>query len=209
MDAPTQPRSQPDSQPDGELMARMARGDREAFAVLVDRYKDDVVHYLTRLLGRREPAEEIAQDTFLRLFEAAARYREEGKFQAFLYRVATNLARSHERRERLHRGVVGTFALLTGSDSWPGRSVEPSHEARFLALEAGRALERAIADLPMAFRVPLILFAVEGWSQRAIAEFLGCGEPTVKTRIHRARERLKTRLAPHRAPRVARAGGVL
>jgi RNA polymerase sigma-70 factor (ECF subfamily) len=203
------------TQPDGELMSRMARGDREAFAVLVDRYKDDLVNYLTRLLGRRESAEEIAQDTFLRLFEVAGRYREEGKFQAFIYRVATNLGRSHERRERLHRGVVGAFAALTGGaggaggDSWPTRSVEPSHEARFLALETGRALERAIADLPMAFRVPLVLFAVEGWSQRAIADFLGCGEPTVKTRIHRARERLKARLAPHRAPRIARAEGVL
>lgn len=198
---------------DGELMARMACGDREALAVLVDRYKDDLVNYLTRLVGRRETGEELAQDTFLRLFEAAPRYREEGKFQAFLYRIATNFARSHERRERLHRGVMGAFswgsAGSTGAASWPFRSFEPSHEHRFLEAEAGRALERELAELPLKFRVPLVLFAVEGWSQRTIAEFLGCAEPTVKTRIHRARERLKARLAPYREPAIARTAGAL
>jgi RNA polymerase sigma-70 factor (ECF subfamily) len=195
---------------DSELMARMARGDREALAVLVDRYKDDLVNYLARLVGRREPAEELAQDTFLRLFEAAPRYREEGKFQAFLYRIATNFARSHERRERLHRGVLGAFSWgSAAAASWPFRSFEPSHEHRFLEAEAGRALERELAGLPLKFRVPLVLFAVEGWSQRSIAEFLGCAEATVKTRIHRARERLKARLAPYREPRLARTAGAL
>ena len=117
---------------DAELMVSMARGDREALAVVVDRTKDDLVNYLTRLVGRREPAEELAQDTFLRLFEAAPRYREEGKFQAFLYRIATNFARSYERRERLHRGVIGAFSALSlGSSNqagWLSRSFEPSHE---------------------------------------------------------------------------------
>ena len=198
---------------DAELMVSMARGDREALAVVVDRTKDDLVNYLTRLVGRREPAEELAQDTFLRLFEAAPRYREEDKFQAFLYRIATNFARSYERRERLHRGVIGAFSALSlGSSNqagWLSRSFEPSHEGSFLEAEAGRALEREMARLPLRFRVPLLLFAVEGWSQRAIADFLGCGESTVKTRIHRARERLKARLAPYREPRITRTAGAL
>lgn len=184
---------------DGDLMARMARGDREALAILADRYKDDLVNYLSRLVGR-DSGEELAQDTLLRVFEAAVRYREEGKFQAFLYRIATNLARSHERRARRDRAVVAAFwAHGEGSPPWPFRSVEPSHEHLLFEAETGRALERELRLLPMKFRVPLLLFAVQGWSQRSISELLGCGEGTVRTRIHRGRERLRLRLAPYRS----------
>jgi RNA polymerase sigma-70 factor (ECF subfamily) len=188
-----------DQLPDGELMARMASGDREALAVIVDRYKNDLVNYLARLCGR-ETGEELAQDTFLRLFAAAPRYRDEGRFQAFLYRIATNLARSLERRQRRHRLFTSAFGGGGGDTSlpWPFRSVEPSHENRLLQLETGRALERELRALPLTFRVPLVLFAIEGWPQRAIADFLGCAEATVKTRIHRGRERLRERLLPYR-----------
>src|SRR5262245_22702404 len=82
---------------DAELMAQVQRGDRDAFACLVTRYEGTIVNYLAKMSGSRARAEDLAQETFIRLYEHAARYREEGKLAAWLYRTATNLLRSEER----------------------------------------------------------------------------------------------------------------
>jgi len=185
---------------DSALMGLVGQGDREAFAVLVDRHKHSLTNYLARLTGTRERGEELAQETFLKLFSAAPRYREEGKFLGFLYRIATNLARSDERREKRQRsfalaflsGGAGTLAHPLG---WGSPQV--SVEKRLLQAEKGRALTQALRGLPLRFRVPLVLFAVEGWSQGSIAEFLGCEEGTVKSRVFRGRERLRRALEPY------------
>ncbi len=98
---------QPLEQPsDAELMARVREGDRDAFADLVDRHKDAVVSYLTRLAGSRDRAEDLAQETFLRLFRSTGGYTEQGYLRAFLYRIATNLLRSEERRDRRFRFLM-------------------------------------------------------------------------------------------------------
>lgn len=175
---------------DGELMARLRSGDREALAALVDRHKDALVNYLARLTGHRDRGEEIAQEAFLRLYQAAPRYREEGRLLPFLYRIATNLVRSEERRERRHRW----FTLVHPH----GPAGEPhSHAAapaRLLQQEAQREVQRALAELPLLFRAPVVLHAVEGWTYQAIAALLGCREGTVKSRIHRGHRRLRERL---------------
>src|ERR1700724_4363293 len=85
---------------DADLMARVRAGDREAFTDLVERHKDAVVNSLTRLPGSRDRAEDLGQETFLRLFRSAAGYVEQGYLRAFLFRIATNLAHSEERRGR-------------------------------------------------------------------------------------------------------------
>jgi RNA polymerase sigma-70 factor (ECF subfamily) len=185
---------------DSELMGRIGQGDREAFAVLVDRHKHSLTNYLARLTGTLERGEELAQETFLKLFGAAAKYREEGKFLGFLYRIATNLARSDERRERRQRNFALAFfsggaAALAHPLGWGAPPV--NGEKRLLAAEKGQALARALRGLPLQFRVPLVLFAVEGWSHGSIAEFLGCQEGTVKSRIFRGRQRLRRALEPY------------
>src|SRR5687768_13930292 len=85
---------------DSELMASVARGDREAFATLVERHKRAVTAYMGRLTGNRDRAEELAQETFVRLFQAAAGYRDQGRLVPYLFRIGTNLLRSEERRQR-------------------------------------------------------------------------------------------------------------
>src|SRR4028119_479163 len=91
---------QTSSPSDAELMARVRTGDREALAGLVDRHKDAVVNYLARLSGNRDRAEDMAQETFLRLFRAAGSYSEQGYLRAYLFRIGTNLVRSVVRVER-------------------------------------------------------------------------------------------------------------
>jgi RNA polymerase sigma-70 factor (ECF subfamily) len=174
---------------DAELMARVREGDREALGRLVDRHKDAMVNYLARLAGSRDRAEELAQEAFLRLYRFAPRYREEGRLVPLLYRIATNLLRGEERRERRRR------VLLLGMSR--NGHVPPAAQERLLRRELRERVGEAIGRLPLRFRVPLVLHGVEGWSYQAIADLLGCSEGTVKSRIHRGRERLRAALQPY------------
>ncbi len=88
---------------DTELLTRSRASDPQAFALLVDRYKDQMVNYLARLTGCRDRAEDIAQETFVRFYKQLHRYRDEGTLSAYLFRIATNLVRSEERKTRRWR----------------------------------------------------------------------------------------------------------
>jgi RNA polymerase sigma-70 factor, ECF subfamily len=172
---------------DADLMVRVRAGDREAFAELVDRHKDAVVNYLTRLSGSRDRAEDLGQETFLRLFRSAGGYVEQGYLRAYLFRIATNLVRSEERRERRQRLLL---PLLGGE---PDRS-EPAAHTGLLRQEMQRELAAAVARLPLRYRVPLVLHEIEGWSYADVAAELDCREGTIKSRIHRGRQSLKRQL---------------
>ncbi len=174
---------------DAELMAQVRSGDRDAFARLVDRHKDAVVGYLARLTGQRDRAEDLAQEAFLRLFRAADGYREQGYLRAWLFRIATNLVRSEERRERRLRLLL---PFLGGR-----QHAEPAAPSGLLRQELRRELASAVAALPLRYRVPLVLHEIEGWAYADIARELGCREGTVKSRIHRGRQHLKQKLEPY------------
>lgn len=181
--------SETSEESDAELMAEVRAGDRTAFARLVDRHGDAVVNYLTRLTGQRDRAEDLAQESFLRLFRSAAGYREQGLLRAYLYRIATNLVRSEERRERRLRLLL---PFLGGR-----RHDEPSAPSGLLLQELHRQVAAAVAALPLGYRAPLVLHEIEGWSYADIARELGCREGTVKSRIHRGRRRLRQTLEPY------------
>ncbi|MCZ6649510.1 MAG: sigma-70 family RNA polymerase sigma factor [Acidobacteria bacterium] len=179
---------------DAELMARTSEGDRPAFGVLVNRYKDPIVNYLTKITGNRSNAEEAAQETFVKLFHAAPRYREQGQFSAYLYRIATNLVRQEERRRRrwhLVSGVLARSARAVTEDR------ESAHQA-LLRQELGRELVAALARLPIRYRVPLVLRDVQGWSYEDIARLTASRLGTVKSRISRGRSLLRHSLEPYR-----------
>jgi len=174
---------------DAELMAQVRDGDRDAFADLVDRHKDAVVSYLTRLTGHRDRAEDLGQETFLRLFRSAREYTEQGYLRAYLYRIATNLVRSEERRERRQRLLM---PFLSREEH-----AEPAAPSGMLRRELTREVTAAVAKLPLRYRVPLVLHEIEGWSYVDIAQEIGCREGTVKSRVHRGRQQLKAKLEPY------------
>jgi RNA polymerase sigma-70 factor (ECF subfamily) len=170
-------------------MERTRGGDRDGFADLVDRHKDAVVNYLARLTGDRDRAEDLAQETFLRLWRSAASYVEQGYLRAFLFRIATNLVRSEERRDKRFRLLL-PFLGRRNHD-------EPSASSGLLLQELHREVAGALAALPLRYRVPLVLHEIEGWSYGDIARELDCREGTVKSRIHRGRQRLRQKLEPY------------
>jgi RNA polymerase sigma-70 factor, ECF subfamily len=182
---------------DADLMTRFAAGDREAFGALVERHKDGLVAYLSRLTGSRDRAEDLAQEAFLRLFRRAHGYRERGQFTAFLYRIATNLLRDEERRTRRWNLLAGALALSSDLFSRSARAVEPPAPERLLADEARRRVTAELAALPLEWRAPLVLAEIEGWPLAEVARALGCREGTVKSRLFRGRRRLQQALEPY------------
>ncbi|MCP4204782.1 MAG: sigma-70 family RNA polymerase sigma factor [bacterium] len=174
---------------DAELIARVKSGQADAFAEIVDRYKDCLVGYLCRLVGSQERAEDLAQEAFLRLYQRSDNYEERGQLKAYLFRIATNQVRSEERRAFRWDRIR---SLLAPSNGGP-----PAQERTLLDDEARNELLKAIAALPLRYRTALVLHEIEGWRYRVISETLGCSEGTVKSRIHRGRTLLKRSLAAY------------
>ena len=179
---------------DAELMAQIAEGDRRAFGLLVDRYKHPIVGYLTRITGDPDQAGDLAQETFVHLFQAAQRYQERGQLSAWLYRVASNLAISQARRanrRRFLRRWLLPFSATPGIQP----AAEPGPDTALQRSQLQRRVADAISNLPPRYRVPLVLHELEELGYAEVAAATGLAEGTVKSRVHRGRHLLKKKLA--------------
>lgn len=174
---------------DDALMERVRAGDEEAFAGIVDRYKDSLVNYLTHLVRSRERAEEVAQDAFVRLYRCASQYKEQERLGPYLFRIATNLVVTEARRQK-------RWTLLLPRLTASTRQSAPPADASVLADEVQRQVHTALGKLPVKYRAPLVLFELEEWSYDEIAKALELRSGTVKSRISRARDLMRKQLAP-------------
>lgn len=172
---------------DSELMQRVCDGDEDAFAAIVDRYKNQLVNYLTHLVRSRERAEDVAQESFVRLYQNAERYRDHVRIAPYLFRIATNFTISEMRREKRWR------LLLPRLDAGMTKLAQPP-DAGLLSDEVQRRVSAALQALPLKFRAPLALYEIDEWSYDDIARALGCRLGTVKSRIARARELMRRQL---------------
>ncbi len=172
---------------DSELMRRVCNGDDEAFASIVNRYKDPLVNYLTHLVRSRERAEDVAQEAFVRLYRNAARYRDRERIAPYLFRIAMNHMISEMRREKRWR------LLLPRLDAGTAK-LAASPDAGLMTDEVQRKVSAALESLPLKFRAPLALYELEEWSYEDIARALECRLGTVKSRIARARELMRRQL---------------
>ena len=176
-------------QTDDALMQRVREGDDDAFAEVVDRYKDSLVNYLTHLVRSRDRAEEVAQDAFVRLYRNAAQYKQQERLGPYLFRIATNLVVTEARREK-------RWSLLLPRLNASTRTSEPAPDTNLLTTEIQKQVSAAIDRLPLNYRAPLVLFEIEEWSYDEIARALDIRCGTVKSRISRARDLLRRQLAP-------------
>ncbi|MEM7583297.1 MAG: sigma-70 family RNA polymerase sigma factor [Acidobacteriota bacterium] len=180
---------------DANPLIRSKALDSRAFEHLIDQHEDQLVNYLTRLTGCRDRAEDLAQETFIRFYRKFHQYREEGTLVAYLFRIATNLVRSEERRKHRWRRLQPVFSTTRLGSSEPQPSDSPQSAA--LASEEYRQVTRALASLDLIYRAPLVLREIEGLSYQEIARALDCSEGTIKSRIHRGRQLLKQKLTPY------------
>lgn len=169
---------------DAELMNRMAGGDREAFAQVIRSHQRAVLSVAYRYLGRREDAEEAAQEVFLRLWRAAPRYRPEKPLPAYLRRLTVNYCLDVIRKPRL--------VALPEEDARASEDGGAYDAAR--AAELSGALSHAMALLPPAQRMAVVLFHLEGLSTKETAETMATSPKAVESLLTRARSSLRKAL---------------
>jgi len=191
---------------DDELMKRFQQGEVEAFDLIVRRNRTPLVNFIARFLGDRDSAEDLAQETLVRMFKAAKRYRAgTAKFTTWMYHIASNLCRN-ELRNRGRRGRFFVDNVSIGENS--SKSLETDEdlistapadvflqpENQLERKEREHAVQRAISGLPERYRLPLILRDLQDRSYEEISEILDLPLGTTKSRINRARLMLKDKL---------------
>jgi len=184
--------------PDVRLMLAFRDGDESALSELYRRWAGPLLRYLERIVRERATAEELLQETFIRVHGARERYSPDARFSTWLFHIGRNLALNE--LDRAHRRNVHLSADTTdasGSDR-PALTIVSSEPAVDRVVEARRLqsrVERELAGLPERQRSALWLAAVEGYSYEEIARVLETTTQSVKALVHRARVRLADRMA--------------
>lgn len=183
-----------DEPDDHELMRLAGQGDERAFERLVERHQGLVFGTVARMLGGPEGAEDIAQQVFVKVWQSAPRHRPEAKFTTWLLTIVRNMVFNETRRRR--RGFFQPFENEDGSLPDVHDASMPDAAAQLDERELREAVDTAIAALPEAQRMAIILRRFEGMPYEDIAEVLKTSVPAVKSLLFRAREDLREKLKP-------------
>lgn len=188
------PPPDPMQQPDEELMRLAQRGDAEAVSALYSRYRIKLLNTLYRLTGDRATAEDLTQETFLRVVRYLPKYRPTGSVGGWIFRIAKNLALNSFRDRKAQREVPleepetdsdeGAMKEIKIPHSGPG----PDREAA--SRETERQIQQALLQLPPVFREALILCDIQGHAYKEAAEMLECSINTIASRLARARSKM-------------------
>lgn len=186
---------------DEELMFLYRDGVEEAFTELVRRYKNKIVSTAYRVVGDYAKAEDVSQETFLRVHRNADRYRSIAKFSTWIYTIALNVARNELRNTKRKRLVsLDAFGRDSDSDSEPGtydipdESSMPDQDVE--TRELRRIFNDAIKKLPERYRTVFVLRDVQGLTYEEMAEILKVPKGTVKSRMNRARLKFRELIEP-------------
>lgn len=181
---------------DQELVRRILTGEESLFAPLVRRYQARVVAHVARMVGSREDALDLAQEIFLKVFQALERYNPEYKFSTWLFRIAGNAAIDHlrKRRPRTVPLEIPDPESRTGVSAVEHESPGLDPFGRLRNVQRGEAISKAIAELPLEFRELITLRHFGGLSYEEIARLKNMPLGTVKNKLFRARVVLKERL---------------
>lgn len=182
-------------EPDAELMLRVKDGDAASFALLLERHRAPVVHFLYRMAQNPAVAEELAQEVFLRVYRARASYEPTAKFTTWLFRIAMHLALNYLRDGKAERFQESLDA--DGVES-AGRQVadrRPTVEQDLLRRARLEEVRQAVRALPGKQRAAVLMHKYEGMEYSQIARVLNCSESAVKSLLFRAYENLRARLA--------------
>jgi RNA polymerase sigma-70 factor (ECF subfamily) len=181
----------PERDTDERLVERAAGGSEEAFLLLYQRHRESIFRFAYRLLGSTELAEDVTHDCFLSLIGQSGRFDAgRGSLRTYLYGAARNLAMKRFR----------DLGRETAVDDWREEAGFQEKEGplrRLLDRELAEIVQKAIASLPPLQRESLVLFEYENLALADIATIVGADVGTVKSRLHRAREQLRRRLAPY------------
>ena len=184
---------------DSEVVQQFLDGEARAFAEIVRRYDKRLLNFVYRTVGDRERAEDLVQETFVRVYRHLHRFDQTKKFSTWIYTIAGNLAKN-ELRNRSRNPLVLFQTIVKNWDAdfrpleWEDTRTKPDdlYRKRFVR----QKVEEAVAELPEHHRTVFVLRELQGKSYEEIAEITGCNLGTVKSRLNRARNSFARIIAP-------------
>ena len=183
--------AEPSHSDDAKLMASIATGDTAALGELVARHQEKVLALALRTLGRRDLAEDAAQDVFVKVFRAARRYRPRAKFTTWLYRIVVNHCLDMLRKAKRRKLLAGDL---------PPAPAEADAATQLEASETATRVRQAVGALPARQRIAIILHRYHEMSHSAIAEATGWSQSAVESLLVRAYAALRVALADLQDP---------
>jgi len=186
-----------DREPSSEdLMARIAKGDDDGFEILVNRHQASVLNLIYRFIGDRTQAKDLAQEVFIKVWQAAKTYKPKAKFTTWIYRIAANLCFNELKSARCRRWFQ--FHRSNGDNEG---SIEetfsdglPTAEDLLLGKERSRQISDALQSLPDNQRMALVLKRYDDLSYAEIGQIIGCSVSAVESLLVRAKRTLQEKL---------------
>ena len=181
-----------DKQGETELARSLLAGETDAFERFVAHFRAKVFHYSWLMCGQPEDAEEVAQETLLKVFENFDQLREPEHVRAWVFRIAKNACRMHRRKSVFAPAHELSLDELAPTGELPASAVPP--DAELLRVELRNVLDRIISELPQSYRAVVLLRDVEELSTEETAQILDLSTDVVKTRLHRGRLAMRQKL---------------
>jgi len=184
---------------DNDVVQASLEGDPRAFGELVSRYDQRLLNFVYRTIGDRERAQDLVQETFVRVYRHLQRFDQTKKFSTWIYTIASNLAKN-ELRNRSRNPLVLFQTIKKNWDAdhrpleWEDTQYKPDDLFRKRHLR--EKVEEAVKQLPEHHRIVFVLRELEGKTYEEIADITGCNLGTVKSRLNRARNNFATIIAP-------------
>jgi RNA polymerase sigma-70 factor (ECF subfamily) len=183
---------------DAELVARVQRGERQAFDLLVLKYQRKIIRLLSRMIRDSSEVEDVAQEAFIKAYRALPQFRGESAFYTWLYRIAINTGRNWLATNSRRPSTPSSYENEDGEtfNETDNLTDNNTPESAMATREIAESVNRSIEDLPEDLRTAIVLREIEGMSYEDIAATMNCPIGTVRSRIFRAREAIAAKLRP-------------
>ena len=179
-----------------DLMARIAKGDQDAFEILVNRHQTSVLNLIYRFVGDRTQAKDLAQEVFIRVWQAAKSYEPKAKFTTWIYRITANRCFNELKSSRRKKWFSFNRSDEDGEHAFEETLADsaPSAEDLLLEKERSRQISDALQNLPDNQRMALVLKRYDDLSYQEIAQIIGCSVSAVESLLVRAKRTLQEKL---------------
>lgn len=183
---------------DAELVARVQRGDKQAFDLLVLKYQRKIMRLLSRMIRDQAEIEDVAQESFIKAYRALPQFRGDSAFYTWLYRIAINTARNWLAQNSRRPSAPSAYESEEGEtfDETDNLTDSSNPESEMASRQIAETVNKAMNDLPEELRNAIVMREIDGMSYEDIAQSMNCPIGTVRSRIFRAREAIATRLRP-------------
>jgi RNA polymerase sigma-70 factor, ECF subfamily len=184
-----------DADPDAELMLRLKNGEDWILNELMTRWQQPLVAFIYRYIGHETDALDLAQETFVRVYETRQRYTIQAKFSTWLFAIAGNLCRNHLRwRQRRGESVPESWDTEDAQLAESLRSPDDSPDQAIIRSESISIIKEVVSRLPHDLRTVILLYEYQGLSYEEISPVVGCSRKAVEMKLYRARKLLRERL---------------